>query len=55
MFVRKEEEKKTKNKNVNFAHLYPGNGWRDLLSFWSVASPYRRALPQQILRSSDKR
>ena len=51
----KRREKKTKNKNWNFAHLYLGNGWRDLLRFLNVASPYRLALSQQILCSSDKR
>ena len=53
--LREKKKKKTNNKNWNFAHLYLGNSWRDLLRFWNVASPYRRALPQQIWCSSDKR
>jgi len=55
VFMQKEKEKKTKSKNWNFAHLYLGNSWRDLLQFWNVASPYRQTLPQQIWCSSDKR
>ena len=50
-----KKNKKTRNKNWNFAHLYLGNSWRNLLQFWNVASPYKRALPQQIWCSSDKR
>ena len=50
-----EKKKKTKNKNWNFGHSYLENGWRDLLQLRHVASCYRRAFPQQIKCSSDKR
>jgi len=35
-----KKKKKMMNKNWNFAHLYLGNCWHDLLRFWNVASPY---------------
>ena len=55
VFVRKEEGKKTNNKNWNFGHLYLRNNWRDLLKLWNVASCYRWALQPQIWCSSDTR
>ena len=50
-----KKKKKTKNKNWNFGLSYLGNAWHDLLQFWNPASPYRRAVPQQIWWSSGKR
>ena len=44
-----KEDKKTET------YLRNAYGWRDLLQIWNVASHHRRALPQQIWCSSDKR
>ena len=51
----KRSRKKNKEKNWNFGLLYLRNGWSDLLQIWDVALHHRRALPQQIWCSSDKR
>jgi len=48
-------KKKMKNKNWSFGLSYLGNAWHDLLQFWNPASPYRRAVSQQIWWFSGKR
>ena len=52
---RRRIRRKKTNKNWNFGLSYLGNAWRNLLQFWNPASPYRRAVPQQIWWSSGKR
>ena len=55
VFVFVQKEKKTKKNTEAFGLLYLRNGWYDLLQIWNVACHYRRALPQQIWCSLDKR
>jgi len=47
--------KKTKKKTHKFAHSYLGNALRNFLWNWCVVSLGRRAPPQQLWYSSDKR